>query len=1524
MGFAGTVTPSALNWSNIPGATASWSPATVNVPSNGPATANFTIQTSATTTPGTYGNIILRGTNGAITKAASAVSVTVNGPQLTGSMTPTTRIVGVTPVSILGTATPNGTVRCTDTSPDGTIAVYEVQANSSGNYTFGPYIIPQLGQYVCLLRDLTTGQELSLPYSGSGDFSSSVNATSRTITRGQTASYVVTFSSMGGFAGKVKPFALNWSNIPGTNASWTPTEVNVPSGGSGQATFTIQTSASTTPGTYGNMTLFGKNGSFSRSVQSSVSLTVNSSNPAPTITPPISPSSVTYNQPTTVTVNGSNFRPGLNVAIITPNCPSANPCWIQQPAIEFVNSSQLRVQVVMLGAPPYSATLKVVNDDGQFDTETFQVTGAGNPEPTINNIAPNPVTVNQTTTLTVTGTNFVNEPTVKVTTPDGTWDIHPSKVQFDNSNQIRVEVNMGSTPPYQATLHVKNPDQQSATRQFSVVGITPVLELIALEVTQGIQNFWNDIVLIGSKKTYVRAHVRSLAGDVSNVRAQLSGTRNGGSLGSPLTAINSSSGLSTGSIKVKSSPQRSSRNDSFLFELPPDWVNGSVELTFAGISHSFMFNEVDGTSDGRARVIFQNAPPLKIKLVRVDWPILTGPSDDKMKQVENDIRVMLPSGLIQISNGSINSTHQPRFTEDYFQQIVVPQLTVKRLSECGWNGCDTYYLGIVDQELANPFPLSPRILGYASTSFDYDCNQNRRGDVAAAFFVPFQDDARFTHVHELGHLFGRFHTNYNGVGDGCQHVPSNGTIGFVVPSQYSPYAVYGFDGVNSFPSNTPDVMSYGDWPFISRFTYEKILEHVRDRFAASQNVKDSANIAYQGSDVLLISGTLERNQPIGNLTPVYKLPAASNVHSAVGGGYEIAFYDSINNRLVSYDFEPEFSSVGEVGSFGLLLPPHPNVTRISLERNGQELAYKLASLNVPTVTVTSPNGGEILNGNSSTIEWVASDLDGDQLNFLVQFSGDNGSTWTTLNSNLTENHHSVNLDTLPGTGQGRIRVLASDGFHTALDQSDNTFTVAGRGPTVNILTPGDNSSYVGVQPVMLQGTANDLEDGELSGTALKWISNLDGQIGTGQSLSMPAINLTEGVHTISLSAQDSEGFIGTKSVTVTIHRSQPVLPPRLSLAPSAMSFVANQGSGVTDPQVLAVRNDGDGDLNWTASANQSWIQLGNTSGSAPFNLSVTANATGLPIGAYAGQITILTTDAPNSPQTVEVQFVVVSPTVNSRAPFDFDGDGKTDVGIFRPGPAEWWYRRSSDGQVPALQFGTSTDAIAPVDYTGDGKSDVAFFRPTTGEWFILRSEDGSFYSFPFGGAGDTPVPADYDGDGKGDVAVFRSTNNTWYIQRSSDLGVSIITFGASGDLPVTADYDGDGKSDIGIFRPGPGEWWYLRSSDGGNRAFQFGTSTDKTVVGDYTGDGKADAAFFRPTTGEWFILRSEDGSFYSFPFGGAGDTPVPGDYDGDGKTDAAVFRPSSATWFMLGSTSGTQIIPFGAATDRPIPNAFVR
>ena len=282
-------------------------------------------------------------------------------------------------------------------------------------------------------------------------------------------------------------------------------------------------------------------------------------------------------------------------------------------------------------------------------------------------------------------------------------------------------------------------------------------------------------------------------------------------------------------------------------------------------------------------------------------------------------------------------------------------------------------------------------------------------------------------------------------------------------------------------------------------------------------------------------------------------------------------------------------------------------------------------------------------------------------------------------------------------------------------------------------------------------------------------------------------------------------------------------------------------------------------------------------------------------------------------------------TQGNVTPFDFDGDSKSDLSIFRPAQGEWWVSKSSNGGSFATQFGTATDTVVPADFTGDGKTDVAYWRPSTGFWYVLRSEDFTFYAFPFGAGGDVPVPADFDGDGKADAGVFRPSAATWYISRSSG-GTMIQQFGLTTDKPVPADYDGDGKADLAVYRPtgaNGAEWWISKSS-GGTFATQFGSSTDKAVPADYTGDGKADVAFWIPSTGQWFILRSEDLTYYAFPFGGSGDAPVPGDYDGDGKMDAAVFRPSNSTWHANRSTAGVLIQQFGQAGDVPLPNAFVR
>ena len=248
---------------------------------------------------------------------------------------------------------------------------------------------------------------------------------------------------------------------------------------------------------------------------------------------------------------------------------------------------------------------------------------------------------------------------------------------------------------------------------------------------------------------------------------------------------------------------------------------------------------------------------------------------------------------------------------------------------------------------------------------------------------------------------------------------------------------------------------------------------------------------------------------------------------------------------------------------------------------------------------------------------------------------------------------------------------------------------------------------------------------------------------------------------------------------------------------------------------------------------------------------------------------------------------------------DFNGNGTTDVSVFRPSTGTWYVLTPPS----AVTWGSPGDIPVPGDYDGNGTTEHAVYRPSTGVWYLL-GPNPTVRSW--GVPGDVPVPADYDGNGTTDLAVFRPSNGVWYLHSSG----AAIEWGQNGDVPVPGDYDRDGRADIAIYRPTNG-MWHVRTSI--PTATQWGIGGDVPVPGDYNGNGSTDIAVFRPSTGVWYIHSP----FSAQAWGSPGDVPAPGDYDGNGTTDRAVYRPSTATWYVL--TPSPYATTWGGAGDIPLP-----
>jgi hypothetical protein len=379
---------------------------------------------------------------------------------------------------------------------------------------------------------------------------------------------------------------------------------------------------------------------------------------------------------------------------------------------------------------------------------------------------------------------------------------------------------------------------------------------------------------------------------------------------------------------------------------------------------------------------------------------------------------------------------------------------------------------------------------------------------------------------------------------------------------------YGYDYTQGevVPPDAWDLMSWCAPQWISPYHYGQI--HSSEWGYSSKDLQRSSSPAEQ---TYLVASGLVYTDGVVSFLPFWQVSSDQPLGSLPPDGFEycLELRDAGDVVLEGHCFNLDFHNPitgGEanVDLFFVALPLDPAGARVVLRQGDTALGQVDASAHPPTVTVVAPNGGEIL-GDSVTVEWNGDDDDGTESAYNLWYSMDDGASWSPLIMDITgTTTFDLDLSLAPGGTACRVRVDASDGFHTASDETDGTFSVPLKAPWAVISLPG--AGAVVTPPLTLDGGAYDPEEGELEGEALVWTSDRDGLLGTGSTVW--DVDLSPGQHRLTLTATDSQTLASSDTVTVTVPQAIAGLvavnnSPTLIGQPTTLTATVTAGTSIS-------------------------------------------------------------------------------------------------------------------------------------------------------------------------------------------------------------------------------------------------------------------------------------------------------------------------------------------------------------------------
>ncbi|MBI4891880.1 MAG: hypothetical protein HY821_14735, partial [Acidobacteria bacterium] len=233
------------------------------------------------------------------------------------------------------------------------------------------------------------------------------------------------------------------------------------------------------------------------------------------------------------------------------------------------------------------------------------------------------------------------------------------------------------------------------------------------------------------------------------------------------------------------------------------------------------------------------------------------------------------------------------------------------------------------------------------------------------------------------------------------------------------------------------LMAYCE-PLMSWIDSEEYYGLYQSRFLPRSALRlPGARAATEPHARALLSGILRRDPPAATVEQVLTLTTTAEPPAAPAEATHcVLFFGDAGAVLGQSCFQFAFT-VPATGaeaperrfSFAPVLPP--GTTRMVLFAGAQEVWSAAASANPPQLSLVSPQPGDVWQPGTQSVSWTASDADGDSLLFSVQASSDGGATWLPLATGLKNSRFDLDPAYLDGGKQVHLRVLATDGFHTA-------------------------------------------------------------------------------------------------------------------------------------------------------------------------------------------------------------------------------------------------------------------------------------------------------------------------------------------------------------------------------------------------------------------------------------------------------------------------------------------------------------